>query len=126
MSAPASWAALRAVQTVLAGAMAVGLGWLAVLFVVGWFQLPELPTPKVGALPLPTLLAIVGAAAGLLIATLNRNLARRGGRRRYRRTVAELSEAAGRVGDELIVAPVAAELVSIAELHRAVRRLQRR
>ncbi|MEZ5236098.1 MAG: GTPase [Acidimicrobiales bacterium] len=125
-SPPASWTALRAVQAVLAGAMAVGLAWLAVLFVVGWFQLPEPPTPKVGVLALPTLLAIVGAAAGLLIATLNRKLARRGARRRYRRTVAELSEAAGRVGDELIVAPVTAELTAVAGLHDAVRRLQRR
>ncbi|MGD9750896.1 MAG: ABC transporter, partial [Acidimicrobiia bacterium] len=97
-----------------------------VLYVDGRFQLPEPPTPKVGVLALPTLLAIVGAAAGLLIATLIRKLARRGARRRYRRTLGELSEAAGRVGDELIVAPVTAELAAVAGLHDAVRRLQRR
>lgn len=125
-AAPASWAVLRTVQAALATALAVGLTWLAVLFVVGWFQLPELPTPKVGALPIPTLLAIVGAAAGLLIATHNRRLAKRGGRRRYRRTVAQLADAAGKVGDELIVAPVEDELAAIARLATAVHDLQRR
>jgi hypothetical protein len=52
-------------------------------------------------------------------------LAKRGGRRRYRRTMTQLAAAASQVGDELIVAPVDRELRAIAELSKAVRTIQR-
>lgn len=124
-AAPRSWGVLRVAQAVLATAMALGLLWLAVLFAISWFRLPDPPTPELGMVPLPTLLAIGGAVAGLALAAASRLLARRGGRRRYRRTMAQLAAAASDVGDELIVAPLERELHAIAELAAVVRTLQR-
>jgi GTPase Era involved in 16S rRNA processing len=120
-----SWAVLRLAQAVFATALAAGLLWLAVLFVIAWFRLPDPPTPDLGRIPLPTLLAVGGAVAGLVLAAVSRRLAKRGGRRRYRRTMTQLAAAASQVGDELIVAPVDRELRAIAELSKAVRTIQR-
>lgn len=124
-AAPRSWAVLRLAQALFATTLAVGLLWLAVLFVLAWFRLPDPPTPELGMIPLPTLLAVAGTVAGVVLAALSRRLARRGGRRRYRRTMAQLAAAASDVGDGLVVAPVERELHAIAALSAAVRAVQR-
>ena len=123
--APRWWAPLGALQTVLALCLAAGLVWLAVLFVVSWLQLPDVPTPRLGRVPIPTLLTLGGIGLGLAVATVGRWLARRGGRRRRNQTLAQLADAAGDVGDRLIVEPVDTELAAIAALAEAVHRLQR-
>lgn len=124
-AAPRSWAVLRVAQTALAAAAAVGVVWLAVLFVLAWLRVPDPPTPELGRIPVPTLLALGGTVAGLVLAAVSRRLARRGARRRYRRAMAQLAEAVGDTGDTLIVAPVERELQAIAELSAAVRAVQR-
>ena len=122
--APRWWTALSGLQWVLAGAMAIGLAWLLVLGVVGWLRLPEVPTPEVGAFPLPTLLALGGAGLGLLVSAVARWFARVGARRRAavarRRLVAAVEEAS----EALVAEPVEAELRDLAELHRHVRALR--
>jgi hypothetical protein len=104
--------------------MAIGLAWLLVLGVVGWLRLPEVPTPEVGAFPLPTLLALGGAGLGLLVSAVARWFARVGARRRAafarRRLVAAVEEAS----EALVAEPVEAELRDLAELHRHVRALR--
>ena len=64
------WTAAGVLQRLLTLLMVVGLVWLGVLFVAAWFQLPEVPTPDVGVIPLPTLLALGGGGLGLLLAAL--------------------------------------------------------
>jgi hypothetical protein len=103
----------------------VGVGWLAVLFVLAWFRVPDPPTPELGRIPVPTLLALGGTVAGLVLAAVSRRLARRGARRRYRRAMAQLAGAVADTGDTLIVAPVERELQAVAELSAAVRAVQR-
>ncbi len=65
---PRWWRFAGLLQTLATAAMVLGLLWLLVIGVVAWFQLPDLPAVKVGAVPLPTLLAVAGAGLGLVVA----------------------------------------------------------
>ncbi len=91
----------------LAAAAVVGLLWLGVLGVIGWLQLPELRTPRVGSVPVPTLLLLGGLVLGLLIAAVGRPLARSAARRRRRRVETRLREAVSTVAREHVLDPVA-------------------
>ncbi len=53
---PVWWRVMGGLQALLGAAAVVGLLWLVGLGVVGWLQLPPIPTPTVGQVPLPTLL----------------------------------------------------------------------
>ena len=65
---PLWWTVVGISQTVLALLAVAGLLWLVALGVVGWLQLPEIGTPRVGPLPLPTLLLGGGLLLGLIVA----------------------------------------------------------
>ncbi|MDP9394170.1 MAG: 50S ribosome-binding GTPase, partial [Actinomycetota bacterium] len=79
---PLWWTLLGLLQWLLAAAVVVGLGWLAVLFVLAWLQLPDPPAVEVYDIPLPTVLLVGGVLGGLLLAALGRIIARVGARRR--------------------------------------------
>ena len=123
--APRWWHVAGAVQWLLAGAMVVGLLWLLAIFAVAWFQLPTLPTIDVGALPLPTVLAIGGAASGLLLAAITAWATAIGARRRAASTRQRLVVAATDVGRDLVIAPLGAELTTMTRLHQLVHELRR-
>jgi len=120
---PRWWTAIGWLQRVLAVVLVVGLVWLAAIFVVAWLNLPDLPTPDVGAFPLPTVLAIGGALAGLLLAAIARWATAAGARRRSAVTRRRLTDATTAVGRELVVAPVEAELRTLTHLHDLTRQL---
>jgi hypothetical protein len=122
---PRWWAFVGALQWVLAAALAVGLVWLLAIFVVAWFNLPDLPTVEVGGLALPTVLAIGGAALGLLVAALARWATGVGARRRASVAHRRLVAAATDVGRELVIAPLDAELATMARLRQLVAELRR-
>ena len=117
MRAPLWWRVFGVLQLVLAVAAVAGLLWLGVLFVLGWFQLPQPDTPKWGALPIPFLLLVGGLLLGVLLALLARVLARTGARRRGARVRKRLLDSIGTVARERIVGPVRVVL----ERHRATR-----
>lgn len=124
--APARWWTVAgALQRILTIALVVGMVWLGVLFVAPWFQLPDVPTPCVGVVPVPTMLALGGAALGLLLAALGRRAAAIGAGRRTRATRAILSAGVARVVDEQVIAPTNAELDVLARLGAMTRKLQR-
>ena len=124
--APARWWTVAgAMQRMLTMAMVVGMVWLGVLFVAAWFQLPDVPTPHLGAVPLPSLLALGGAALGLLLAALGRRAASIGAARRTRATRATLSAGVARVVNEQVISPTNAELDVLARLGAMTRKLQR-
>lgn len=124
--APARWWAVAgAMQRILTFAMVVGMVWLGVVFVVAWFQLPNVPTPRLGVVPLPTMLALGGAALGLLLAALGRRAASVGAARRARAARVTLSAGVARVVDEEVIAPTNAELDVLARLGAMTRKLQR-
>jgi len=111
---PRWWRLVGAWQWLLLAVAAAGLLWLLALFALDWLRLPAPPTPTLGELPWPTVLFLGGVAAGLLTALAARLAAWAGGRRRARRTARRLHTAVERVGRDLVLAPVAAEL----ERHR--------
>ncbi|RKS80086.1 50S ribosome-binding GTPase [Motilibacter peucedani] len=113
---------LGALQLVLALVTLAGALWLVGLFVVDWLRLPDPPTADLGALPLPTVLAVGGALAELLVAALGRTLGRLSARRAGRRAGAALRDEVSAVGEELVVAPVKAELARYAATREALRR----
>ncbi len=110
-------------QAVLAVATVAGLVWLLVLLALDWLKFPEPPLPHVGRVPLPTLLLVGGALAGLLLALLARQLAAVGGRRRARAARRRLRRRVEELAEARVVAPVEQELSVHTRLCEAVGRL---
>ena len=104
------WSAVGAVQWLAFAALLVGGLWLLALAVVAWLRLPDIPTPEWGMLPLPTLLLLGGAIVGVVLAVISRFAARVGGRRRAESVRRRLRDAVGTAADEVVLAPVNAEL----------------
>ncbi|MEO3809435.1 GTPase [Sphaerisporangium sp. B11E5] len=107
---PRWWRAVGVLQWLLFAAMLAGALWLAGLFFLDYLRLPELPTPTVGRLPLPTAVLAGSALAGLLVALLSRLAAALGARRRARKTRRALTRAIETVARELVLTPTQAEL----------------
>jgi GTP-binding protein EngB required for normal cell division len=106
-----AWAgAVRLLQWVLILGALAGAGWLGALAVMGYLRVPQPDTPDVGAFPLPTLLLVGGVALGLLLALVCRFLVAATARRRARVADRRLRDAVRKVSEELVVAPVEAEL----------------
>ena len=61
---PGWWSVASAAQWFFTAAMLLGVVWLIATGVIAWLGLPDLPAPSVGVTPLPTLLALGGAAGG--------------------------------------------------------------
>lgn len=114
---PVWWRVMDVVQWIFGLVTLAGFLWLTALFVVGWLQLPDLPTPTVGQLPVPFLLLAGGIGCGLLAAALNRLFVRVGSRRRANVVARRLHDAIAEVADSRFVAPV----LAILERHRVVR-----
>jgi hypothetical protein len=123
---PVWWRAVGLLQVLLAVLALAGGLWLAGLYVLTVLRLPEPQTPDVGELPLPTALLLGGLLAGLLVALLARLPARIGARRRRVAVESRLRTAVTGVADELVLAPVAAELAAYGGLRDAVGRLRGR
>jgi hypothetical protein len=111
------WALFNLLQWLLALAAVLGLLWLAVLAGMAWLRLPEPGTPRVGILPVPTLMLLGGLVLGLVLSALARPLARIGARRRRRVIARRLRDSVAVVARELIVAPVQ----SVLDRHRTTR-----
>jgi hypothetical protein len=120
---PRWWLPVGFLQVVLAIAAIAGLVWLLALLGLDWLRFPEPPLPHVGRVPLPTLLLVGGALAGLLLALLARRLAVLGGRRRARAARRRLRRRVEEVAENRVLAPVEHELSVHTRLCAAVGRL---
>ncbi|MFI2294094.1 GTPase [Isoptericola sp. NPDC019571] len=127
---PRWWAAVGAVQWLLLAAAVVGLLWLGAAAAVEYFRLPPLILPVLtvdltasggGVLevPWPTLLAIGGLLAGLLLALVARVFTAWGARRRASRVRRRLRESVSGVADRLVRVPVGDELAALARCRAA-------
>jgi hypothetical protein len=104
------WQAVRVLQWLLVLVVVAGLGWLASALVLAFLQLPPLPPVTLWGLPAPTVLVVGGVVSGLLVAGLARIGVVVGARRRERAAGKALRRSIAAVTDELVVAPVQAEL----------------
>ena len=111
------WAGLvRVLQYVLIISALAGAGWLALLAFGSYARLPEPPTPEVWSFPLPTLLLLGGIGLGLLLALVCRWLVSLTARSRARKADKRLRDAISEVSQEMVVAPIQAELASYGEV----------
>lgn len=120
---PTWWRLAGVIQMIATAAMVIGLLWLVVIGVVAWFALPDLPSPKVGAVPLPTLLAIGGAVLGLLTAAAARWVSGVAARRRAAQARRRLRSSIEAVAEQLILDPLRTELEAMSALATKVRAL---
>ena len=105
------WNVIRVLQWLIFAVTVVGLGWLAVNFVMaGLLGLPEMPTPRVGIVPLPTLMLLTGIVAGLLMGMLSSFAVKTAATAAGAKAVAHLRRAMETVAVEQIIAPINAEL----------------
>jgi len=111
MRTPRWWRVAGALQAVLAVLAVAGALWLLALAGLGYLQLGDaIPTPEVEGFALPTMLLGGGALAGLLLAALAGLAVRIGARRRARVAERALEARVRATGEELVVAPLEAEL----------------
>jgi GTP-binding protein EngB required for normal cell division len=103
------WQLVRVLQWLLVATVVVGLGWLGLSFLLAYLQLPPLPKVTWWGLPAPTVLAVGGVLAGLLLAGLARIFVEVGARRRTAKAQQSLRAAIAKVTGELVINPVKAE-----------------
>ena len=115
---PLWWGLLNGLAWLFLAATVIGGGWLLLLGVGSYLRLPDVPTPEVGDLPVPTLLLAAGLVGSLLVAMLGRAAAVVGGRRRAAAARRRISAAVAAVADDLVLEPVRSEL----ERHERVRK----
>jgi GTP-binding protein EngB required for normal cell division len=121
MRPPRWWTPARWVQWLLAGIAAAGGLWLAALAGLAYLQVDDaVPKPDLAGIPAPTALLAGGLAAGALLALAARVANGFGGRRRARRARRRLHARIATVADELVVAPLEAELAAHDMLLRAL------
>jgi hypothetical protein len=111
VSRPWWWRAAGLLQTLFALAVAAGVVWLVALGLLAWLQVDDVvPTPELRGVPVPTLLLLGGAAAGLVLAFLARLVNGAGANRRARKAGRSLRAQVETVAAELVVDPVEREL----------------
>lgn len=118
---PRWWSLIGGLQALLAVGAIVGAGWLTVLFVAAWFQIPDPPTPEWRGWPVPTLLFMTTSASGLLLAFIAGRAAGLSARRAAKRARATAVENIQDTTRALIIDPVQAELAGRDELVRLLK-----
>ena len=107
---PVWWQVVRVVQWLLFFVAVAGGLWLGGLAVMGYLQMPEPTTPDYLGLPVPTLMLLGGALAGVLVALLCRVFTSLGARRRASSADRRLRAAISEVTEELVIEPIEAEI----------------
>lgn len=108
------WPVLDVLQWLAMAAWVVGLGWLVLNAILGFFQVPAPPMPMIRELwvpvPLPTALIVLGVGAGILLAVLGGALAALVSRLHAARARRLLRARVRVVAAELVVDPVQSTL----------------
>ena len=108
---PAWWSVVGALQLVAALVAVVGLGWLVLMAVLGFLQMPVDPLAfSWGPVPIPLALLLGGVVVGWLLALLSRVAAGVGARRRRTQVEERLDEAIDEVAFQHVRRPVMAVL----------------
>ena len=122
------WQVIRVLQWLLIGAVVVGLGWLTLNVVLSYFGLGQLATVPIGPaegprVPLPTLLALGGVAAGILLSFGSQLAIGAAANRAARRAKKALEASVSTVARELVIVPAEAEVQRYAAARAALDRL---
>jgi GTP-binding protein EngB required for normal cell division len=117
---PFWWTAVGLLQWLLTIAALVGLGWLVAGYAVRILGLPAFDNPKIGEVPLPTLLLLGGLFLGALLALVLRPIVSLGARRAGRRAEQRLRGSVTEVAREYVVAPVREVLNGYAQAREAL------
>jgi len=118
---PLWWRLAGLLQRLLGACVAVGGLWLLALALLGYLQLGDvIPVPELEGFALPTVLLLGGILAGLLLAVLARLVNGAAARRRAGAAGRSLRRRVEEVGDELVAAPVEAELEAYRRLCETV------
>lgn len=104
--------AVRVLQWVLLLTAILGAGWLGVLAGTAYLRMPEPGTPDYRGIAVPTLMLVLGVVAGIVLALLARPLISAGSKARARKADKRLRAAVADVAEELVIAPVSAELAA--------------
>ncbi len=113
---PIWWKVFGTLQLVAAAAVVAGLLWLAVLFGIAWFRLPDPPTLEFRGFELPPLLVFGGLLVGLVLTVIVRILASIGSRRRAQSARKRMLAGVETVAEEQVMEPLADELSVIGSL----------
>jgi GTP-binding protein EngB required for normal cell division len=117
---PLWWRGVGLLQWLLTLVAAGGLGWLIVGYVLRLLALPDLDYPKVGVVPIPTLMLLGGLLMGLLLAVLLRPIVDWGAKRARRKAEQRLRSSITEVAREYVVAPVREVLNAYAQAREAL------
>lgn len=117
---PIWWRVVGLLQWAFTLAAVVGLGWLLAGYAVRALGLPALIHPKVGDVPVPTLLLLGGLLLGLLLWLLMKPIVNWGARRARRRADQRLRASVTEVAREYVVAPVREVLNAYAQAREAL------
>ncbi len=117
------WAGLvRVLQWLLLLAAIAGAVWLGVLATDRYLGVSEPSTPDVGGFPVPTVMLLGGVVLGIVLSLLCRVLVSATARSRARSADRRLRSAIAEVADDLVVAPVRAELAAYDEVREGLGR----
>ena len=117
---PRWWGLFGAMQWLLFAVAVAGGLWLLGLAALAYFQFHVAHAPTVEGFPVPTLLLIVGALGGVVLAAVGRLLARTSARRAARAARAALRAEVAKVAEGDIAVPVADELATLEQFRRAL------
>ncbi|KIA72639.1 ATP/GTP-binding protein [Arthrobacter sp. MWB30] len=98
-----------------------GLGWLGVLAVLGYFQMPVPEVPRTEGWPWPTLMVAGGVALGVLLAITGRILGGWAARIRAAGAAKRLKAAVAVVAEQRIVEPVGVEITRLKAFNAALK-----
>lgn len=104
------WQVVKVLQWLIFAAAVVGGLWLVADLVLAYLQMPPIPAPLVGRLPLPTVLLLGGGLAGLLVGLLARVGVELDARAKAVRAQRVVARSITEVADQLVIAPVNDEL----------------
>lgn len=116
------WGVFNVVQWLALLTLVGGLGWLGVLAGLGYLRLPVPAVPHVEGWPVPTLMIALGLALGILLAVTGRFIAAGAARARAARARRRLNSAVAAAAQELVVAPVEAEIARLAAFNKALKK----
>lgn len=104
------WKVVMVLQWLIFAAAVVGGLWLIADLVLAYLQLPPIPAKQLGRLPLPTVLLLGGALAGLLVGLISRIGVEVGARAKAVRARRVVARSVTEVSDRFVIAPVNEEL----------------